>query len=153
MARRWLGIDHGHKRIGVAVGDTQARLASPVGLIRGADAFKQILQYAREYEVAGVVVGWPINIDGTEGPQGRLARQFALDLARQTSLDVRLWDERLSSFVADQHLKGLLTRKKRRQHQDSIAAAAILGDFLAGDGENTATKPQLVEGAEEGNTE
>jgi putative holliday junction resolvase len=140
---RWLGVDHGHKRIGLAVGDTQARMASPVGMIaadRG-DCTQQILSVARDYEVQGLVVGWPINTDGTEGPQAVLARRFAAELAKLTDLPVRIWDERLSSFTADEALKGLLTRKKKRARQDAIAAAAFLQDFLSHDGENTAHKP------------
>jgi putative Holliday junction resolvase len=69
-------------------------------------------------------------MDDTEGPQGKLARRFAADLAEQTGLDVRLWDERLSSFHADNALSQTYTRKKKRARQDAIAAAAILQDFL-----------------------
>ncbi len=140
---RWLGIDHGHKRIGLAVGDTQARMASPVGMASAErhDTVEQILAMARDYQVEGLLVGWPINADGSEGPQGVMARRFASELAKQTKLPVRIWDERLSSFVADQALRGLLTRKKKRARQDAIAAAAFLQDFLSRDGEQTAHAP------------
>ncbi len=130
---RWLGIDHGTKRIGVAVGGTEDALAGPVEMIpaRPAEpARTRIAQIAAEYGCAGIVVGWPLNMDDTEGPQGTLARQFAATLADETGLDVRLWDERLSSFHADQALAQTYTRKKKRARQDAIAAAAILQDFL-----------------------
>ena len=87
------------------------------------------------------MVGWPLNMDGTEGPQGRLAREMAADLARRTGLDVRLFDERLTSFAADKALAGTYTRKQKKARQDAVAAAALLGDFLAADGPAVAPRP------------
>ena len=89
-------------------------------------AIRRVLQLAREYSVEGIVVGWPLNMDDSEGPQGKLVREVAVRLAAATKLDVRLWDERLSSFDADQALAGLFTRKKKKQRQDALAAASIL---------------------------
>jgi putative Holliday junction resolvase len=142
----WLGIDHGTKRIGVAVGRTAAGIASPVETLAvgEADAPGGIARIARDYEAVGVVVGWPLNADGSEGPQARLARQFAETLAEETHLDVRLWDERLSSFEADDRLKGRLTRSQKRRYQDSVAAAAFLADFLKGDGPDSAPRPSEI---------
>jgi putative Holliday junction resolvase len=100
------------------------------------------MELAREYDAEGVVVGWPLNMDDTEGPQGRLTREIAAELAVVTGLDVRLWDERLSSFEADKALAGLLTRKKKKQRQDAVAAASMLKDFLSSDGPRTARRPR-----------
>jgi putative Holliday junction resolvase len=83
-------------------------------------------------------------MDGTEGPQGRTARTAAAELAAATGLDVRLWDERLSSFAADQALSGTMTSGKKKARQDAVAAAAILQDFLASDGPHSAPRPQDV---------
>jgi putative Holliday junction resolvase len=94
-----------------------------------------------EYAAVGLVVGWPLNMDDTEGPQGRQAREFAIMLADALKIDVRLWDERLSSFVADEALAGEFTRNKRRARQDAVAAAEILRDFLASDGPSVAPRP------------
>lgn len=94
----------------------------------------RLVRLVGEYSAVGVVVGWPLSADGTEGPQGRLARRFAADLARATGLDVRLWDERLSSFEADDRLRGAMTRRQKRRRHDAVAAAAFLEDFLAADG-------------------
>ena len=141
---KWLGIDHGTKRIGVAVGDTASGIAGPVTVIDAThpdSALAEIRQLAKDHEVDGIVVGWPINMDDTEGPQGKLARQAAVEWAEATGMDVRMWDERLSSFEADQALAGHLTRKKRRQRQDAIAAANILQDFLASGGPEGAPTP------------
>jgi putative Holliday junction resolvase len=139
---RWLGIDHGGRRIGVALGDDQAKFASPIAQLSAQDPalFAKIAAIMQEYGAIGIVVGWPINDDDSEGPQALLARQFAVDLAGATLADVRLWDERLSSFEADDKLKGLFTRGQKRQRHDAVAAAAFLGDFLTGDGPARAVK-------------
>lgn len=144
---RWLGVDHGTKRIGLAVSDAGGGIASPLEVLTETDpaaVAARIAQRAAEYEAAGVVVGWPLNMDDTEGPQGQLARRFASEIRRATGLDVRMWDERLSSMTADAKLAGRLTRKKRKARQDAVAAAAILQDFLACDGENAAPTPDAA---------
>ncbi|MDP6544233.1 MAG: Holliday junction resolvase RuvX [Phycisphaerae bacterium] len=141
---RWLGIDHGNKRIGVAVGDTSSGIAAPLTILDGAEDFnriaEQIVQIADEHDAPGAVVGWPLNMDDTEGPQGKIARDFAAELAEHTDLDVRLWDERLSSFQADQALAGTFTRKQKKARQDAIAAAVILQDFLSAGGPQAAPR-------------
>lgn len=144
----WLGVDHGSRRIGIAVGNEADGLAvgvavldaSPIDHLAG-----QIAKRLNEYGCGGIVVGWPLNMDETEGPQGVAARQFAAELARRIDTDVRLWDERLSSFQADDALAGSMTRMKRRRRQDAVAAAAFLGDFLAGDGPNIAPRPEQAQ--------
>jgi len=145
---RWLGIDHGTRRLGVAVADTETGIASPVEQLLAGDQrlTERIRRVAREYAADGIVVGWPLNADRTEGPQAVLARRFAAALARKTGIDVRLWDEHLTSFEADEKLRGQLTRKKRRRRHDAVAAAAILADFLAHDGPDAAPRPADVEG-------
>jgi putative holliday junction resolvase len=142
--KRWLGVDHGTKRIGLAVAQEGQEIAGPVAVIDAHPpqaAYQRIAEVAREYEVGGVVVGWPINMDDTEGPQALLARAFASALARATGLDVRLWDERLSSADADSKLAGLYTRKQKRARHDAVAAATMLRDFLAANGPEVAPKP------------
>ena len=142
----WLAIDPGTRRIGVAVGETSLRIASPLETVDARDrprAVARIAAIAREYHASGIVVGWPINMDDTEGPQAEDARRLAQEIADETGLDVRLWDERLSSFTADQALAGQLTRGKRRARQDAVAAGVILEDFLEHDGPTRA--PRLDE--------
>jgi putative Holliday junction resolvase len=145
----WLAVDHGHKRIGVAAGYTEDGIAMGVTVLStGAEEelFARIGSLVAEYGAAGVVVGWPLNMDDTEGPQALAARGFAGRLAESAGLDVRLWDERLSSFQADQALAGHLTRNKRRRRQDAIAAADFLQDFFHGDGPTTAPRPDEIDG-------
>jgi putative Holliday junction resolvase len=139
----WLAIDYGTVRLGLAVGDTDTRIASPLEVIPAQPqdrAFQRIAQTARQYQAAGVVVGLPINMDDTLGPQATWTRSQAQALARATGLDVRLWDERLSSFQADSDLAGHLTRNKRRARQDAIAAATFLQEFLNAQGPESAEK-------------
>ena len=141
---RWLAVDHGDTRMGLAVGDTDACLVGPLKVISAEPleaATDEIARLAADYGVDGIVVGWPINMDGTLGPQADEAKHFASHLAEITDRDVRLWDERLSSFEADKALAGQLTRNKRRQRQDALAAAAFLQDFLAGNGPTEAVRP------------
>ena len=142
---RWLALDHGTKRIGVAVGDAAGGVATPLEVLPAEPldgVVRRVAELAVEYDAAGLVVGWPLNMDDSEGPQGRMARAMAVELAGRTGLDVRLWDERLSSFEADQAMAGLYTRKQKKARQDAVAAAAILRDFLAGDGPAIAPKPE-----------
>jgi len=138
---RWLGIDHGLKRVGIAVAGEQDPIATPVEVIPAQPleaCLDRIAALAGEYQADGIVVGLPLNMDGSEGKQAGLARSMARALAQRTALDVRLWDERLSSFAADKALAGRLTREKRRARQDALAASAILSDFLEANGPKSA---------------
>jgi putative holliday junction resolvase len=103
-------------------------------------AMARIAAVAREHGAAGVVVGDPLNMDGSAGPQTMLARDFAGRVAEATALDVRLWDERLTSFAADHALAGRLTRGKRKVRQDALAAAAMLQDFFDANGPDIASR-------------
>jgi len=139
----WLGIDHGSKRIGVAAGSIPPGIATPVEVVPAEPhqaAMDRIARLATAYHAGGLVVGWPLNMDDTQGPQADLARELAGQLATATGLDVRLWDERLSSFAADELLAGKLTRKKRKALQDALAAAAILQDFFDSNGPDQAPR-------------
>lgn len=132
----YLGIDYGTKRIGLAVGDDVTQTASPVTTVtaqgpldRDADAVASV---AEEYGTAAFVLGLPLNMDGTEGPQVKLVRAFGAALAARTGLDVHYVDERLSSIAADDLLRPAeLTRKKKKGVQDAVAAAVILQTFLS----------------------
>jgi len=132
----WIGIDHGDRRMGIATGSTETGVASPVGVLRIGDmskeeVFARIYRYVDEYDADGVVVGWPLNMDGTEGARGRETRKFADSLSERLGVEVRLWDERLSSYSADEKLSGEMSRKKRRNRHDAVAASIFLEEFLA----------------------
>ncbi len=133
---RWLGVDYGTRRIGLAQSDPRGVLVSPAGTLastgsarRDADA---IVRWAGEHDVAGIVVGLPLNMDGTDSDQTRLTRRFVEHLRERTAVPVETWDERLSSFQADTLLAetGLKPRRKR-DLRDTLAAHVILDSFLA----------------------
>ena len=131
----FIGIDYGSKRIGLAVGTTQTALATPLTTIntRGelAEQVQAIVARVCNYEVAAFVVGLPLNMDDTEGPQAQLVRRFGTTLSEATGLPVHYWDERLSSFEADELLQGTeLTHAKKKRRRDRIAAQVILQGFL-----------------------
>ena len=142
--QRWLGIDHGTQRLGLAVGYQTDGIAAPLEVIPAnppQEALRQLASVVTEYAITGLVIGWPLNMDDTEGPQAKQARAFAIMLGEQFDLDIRMWDERLSSFEADQALAGQLTRKKRKARQDAIAAAGFLQDFFSSGGPDGAPRP------------
>jgi putative Holliday junction resolvase len=140
--RRWLALDLGDKRTGVAVGDEESRIASPVEVIelplaegaRGEALLRAIALAAREHGADGVVVGLPLNMeDASEGPQAKKARAFGDRVAQATGLEVRYQDERLTSAEADWRMaQSGLTRKQKKGRRDALAAAAMLEEFLRG---------------------
>lgn len=132
---RVLAIDLGDVRTGLAAGDDVVRLAQPLKVIEESDPDRRLERVIEEIDRHGadlLVVGLPINMDDTEGPRALAAREFGRVLAERTRLPVEYQDERLSSFEADESLKGSgLTRKGRKRIQDAVAAATILGDWLS----------------------
>jgi putative Holliday junction resolvase len=134
MKMRYLAIDHGQKRTGLAISDSSETLVSPHSVIETAneeELLRRISGVLDAEEIDAVVVGLPVNMDGTEGPRVRQVRQFVLMLQQRTDKPIHLHDERLSSFEADCLVGDLeLTRKKKKKRLDAIAAAAILRSFF-----------------------
>lgn len=132
---RFLSIDHGSKRIGLAVSDPGATLALPLTTIEASgdlsDQVAAVLSWAEEYEIDAFVVGLPLNMDDTEGNQAKAVRRFGAELQRISGKPVHYWDERLSSHAAEEMLRPAeLTRKKRKARLDRVAALVILQEFL-----------------------
>ena len=132
---RWLAIDYGKRRIGLAISDPGERIASPAGTLRAAGSpvtdASNLAAWARQNDVHGIVVGLPLNMDGSIGPQARVSQELAAALRHAAALPVELWDERLTSFQADQTMRAAgLTRAKRKQRRDALAAQAVLQSFL-----------------------
>ncbi len=135
MSSRFAGIDYGTARIGLAVSDPDGTLASPISAVSAKVKVEQqiaaIQKELGEFDVDEWVVGLPLNMDGTEGPQANITRQFADHLAKLTEQPVHLWDERLSSHQADAYMAGSgLTRQKKKSRRDALAAQIILQSFL-----------------------
>ena len=129
-----IGLDLGSKTIGVAVSDPDRRVAAPVETISrkrfSLDA-QRILDLAAERRAAGLVLGLPINMDGSEGPRAQATRAFADNLARLTDLPIALWDERLSTAAVERALIAAdASRAKRKSVIDQHAAAYILQGAL-----------------------
>ena len=125
-----LGLDLGEKTIGVASCDPDRRVATPVETIRRKkftlDAAR-LDELARERRAVGLVLGLPINLDGTEGPRAQSTRSFARNLARILPLPVAFWDERLSSAAVERDMIALdESRAKRAAKIDASAASFIL---------------------------
>jgi putative Holliday junction resolvase len=131
---RFLGIDVGRVRIGLALADEVLRTARPLRTVaRGPDAatLADIARTASEFEVVRAVVGLPLNMDGSEGEAARLARGFAGKLAAALGIPVELFDERLSTFEAETRLRDRgFSAKDRRARVDAEAAAVILQGWL-----------------------
>jgi putative Holliday junction resolvase len=129
-----IGLDLGSKTIGVAVSDPDRRLAAGVETIARtrftADA-ERLLHLAAERAAVGIVLGLPLNMDGSEGPAAQSIRAFARNLARLTQLPIALWDERLSTAAVERDLiTADVSRKRRAAVVDQHAAAFILQGAL-----------------------
>lgn len=132
---RVLGIDYGRRRIGLARSDEEGLLASPLPVYtrgtRVTDDVGRLARLIRELDVARVVLGWPLHMDGTEGDMAAEVRSFAAELESQTGLSVELFDERWTSVQADETLiAGDVPRRRRRQLRDGLSAMLILQGFL-----------------------
>ena len=129
-----IGLDLGTKTIGVATSDPDRRVATAVETIARkaftADAAR-ILALAAERNAVGVVLGLPVNMDGSEGPRAQSTRAFARNLARLTALPIALWDERLSTAAVERALIDAdASRAKRKAVIDQHAAVFILQGAL-----------------------
>ena len=131
---RTLGLDLGRATIGLALADELLRTARALRTIRrrgGESELAALREVVREYEVGRLVVGLPLNMDGTEGRAARHARAFASRLERALGLPVELFDERLSTFEARDRLRGLgFSWRDMRDKVDAEAAAVILQSWL-----------------------
>lgn len=132
---RILGVDFGSRRVGLAVSDPSGRIASPLTTLevpKNPSALLQlVLREARAWEAGEIVLGLPLNMDGSEGPQARRTREFGAALARAGDIPVRYWDERLSSHAAKDSLDQTgMSRDWKRSRIDTVAAAVILQSCL-----------------------
>lgn len=128
------GLDLGTKTLGVAVSDGLRQVATPLTTIRRVkftqDA-EALLKIAADRGLAGLVLGLPLNMDGSEGPRAQSTRAFARNLERLTPLPIAFWDERLSTVAAERALLEADTSRRRRAEViDHVAAGYILQGML-----------------------
>ena len=129
-----LGIDLGTKRIGMAISDLNQKIASPFKVEENKN-FSEILNILKKIiidrDICSVVVGDPINMDGSIGPKSQSSRSFVNNLSKEINIPILLWDERLTTVSAERSLlEADISRKKRQQIIDKIAASIILQSFL-----------------------
>ena len=131
---RLLGLDVGTKTIGMALSDVTRSVATPFDTIRRskftADA-KTIREVVEKNQVGALVIGFPLNLDGSEGPRAQSTRAFARNLAAHVTVPMVFWDERLSTAAVERHLiEANASRKRRAAVIDRMAAAYILQGAL-----------------------
>lgn len=131
---RALGLDIGEKRIGVAVSDPSGRVATPVTVLQASGRTpveREIARLIVDYEVARIVVGLPLSMDGTEGPQARRVRVVAARIASAVEIPVEFMDERLSSAEAGRRMREVgASERDQRGSKDMVAATIFLQAYL-----------------------
>jgi putative Holliday junction resolvase len=129
-----LAVDYGRRRVGLAVGDPQTRVATPLGQLAVASrraVIGEILRLAGEFEVGRIVVGYPLNMDGSRGAACDEVDGFVRFLRRRTALPVSLVDERLTSFAAEEMGKEMRDDfRRRKDFLDALSAQLILRDYF-----------------------
>ena len=130
---RILGLDPGERRIGVALSDPSGTIASPHSVVdrRTVDPAVAVRELCEEHGVERIVVGLPTGLSGNEGPSAKAARTFGELVAKATGLPVEYQDERFTTVTAEAALlEGGLSRDRRREVRDKVAAAVILQTYL-----------------------
>ena len=132
---RLMALDHGRRTIGIAISDAQRRMAQPLSTIRYTkltQAIAELTAIISQHQPAGLIIGYPLQLDGSEGPRCQSVRAFVRTLEAQISLPMLLWDERLSSAAARDALADAgLGGRAIAQRVDAAAAALILESLLA----------------------
>lgn len=134
MGQRLLGLDLGSKTIGVALTDIMCRIATPMEIIKRTkfthDA-ERLITIITEQNVGGLILGLPLNMDGSEGRRCQSTRAFAQNISDKINLPIALWDERLSTIAVTRTLlEADASRKRRKEVIDKMAAAYILQGAL-----------------------
>jgi putative holliday junction resolvase len=138
---RTLAIDFGTRRVGLALSDAGGKLATPYDVLAVTDpaqAIEPILRIIQNEDVRRVVIGLPLNMDGSHGPAAKTGVEFGQSLLTRGAKNIIYVDERLSSFQAEQDLTTRrregekITRKSKKQRLDALAAAHFLQEFLDG---------------------
>jgi len=131
---RVLGLDYGRVRIGLALSDPRGVIAIPLEVYRRGsleEDLRKMKNIIEEHRIRRIVVGLPLNMNGSEGPQALETRGFVEVLQGALDCPIEMWDERLTSRIAERAmLEGDLSRAKRKKHRDKIAACVMLQGYL-----------------------
>ncbi|MBU4312082.1 MAG: Holliday junction resolvase RuvX [Candidatus Omnitrophica bacterium] len=129
--RRILGLDVGEKRIGVAVSDALGITAQGLETIKQKDALAEIKSLIKQYDVEKIIIGMPLNMNGSKGERARFTDDFLVLLKKETDIETLTVDERLTTAQGERILlEADLSRKKRKRSIDKIAAQLILQTYL-----------------------
>ena len=150
---RYLGLDFGNRRIGVAVSDALGLTAQPVMTLERRrntrEDLRSLARLCRRFEVVGIVVGNPVHLSGELSPQAAKTQAFAAALGELTGLPIHLWDERLTTHEAHQILyEAGHARQEHRRVVDQVAATLILQEFLEKRGTKNREQRSGYDGAE-----
>ncbi len=130
----YLAVDLGDKRTGLAVGDDIVRIVQPITVLEtpiGQQLINEIQSAIKEHGIDCIVMGLPLNMDGSESQRSELTKTFAERLQDQVNIPINFQDERLTSAAAEEHLnQSGKTHKQKKKLRDALAAAEILKDFL-----------------------
>lgn len=128
---RVLGLDHGTRRVGIAVSDALRLTAQPLEVIARERAVARVAEIVSEYEIKEIVLGIPTSLNGSEGPAAAAARQFGAEVTLASGIEVSYVDERFTTVTAEKAmLEAGAKRRVRRESLDKVAAAIILRAFL-----------------------
>ena len=130
---RILAIDYGRRRIGLAVSDELGITAAPLPTLERKNrqqGIRLLRDIARKYKISRIIVGLPLHLAGHSGEMAEEASRFAARIKKELGLPVELRDERLTSWDAEQTLKGNVARPRTKRYVDSVAAAILLRDYL-----------------------
>jgi putative holliday junction resolvase len=131
---RYLGIDYGTKRIGLAISDELGSIAFPLDVVENTgerQVIKELGRVVAEKAVSAIVVGMPLKLDGTQGPAAENVGRFVEAVKAGLNLPVNVWDERLSTRIAERAMiEGGLSRRRRKQSLDQSTAQIILQSYL-----------------------
>jgi len=134
IGQRLLGLDLGSKTIGVALSDTICNIATPMEIINRTKFTKdaaRLVAIITEQNVGGLILGLPLNMDGSEGPRCQSTRQFVVNISEKIDIPIALCDERLSTVAVTRTLlEADTSRKRRKELVDKLAAAYILQGAL-----------------------
>jgi putative Holliday junction resolvase len=129
-----ISIDYGAKKMGIAISNQERSIAMPLFVVKQPaekDKINSILNLLKTYSLCGIVIGWPISMNGVENSQTLEVHNFAVNLSKAINLPIYLQDERLTSMAANSLLKSFgIKRKERNKHDDVIAASMILETTL-----------------------
>lgn len=128
---RLLGIDHGEKHVGLSLCDLTWTIASPFKVLSKSELLQHFQKLITQENIVAVVIGWPVNMNGTVGPQCEKVEQFSEKLTKVCNIPFCAWDERLSTMAVHRTMiEADLSRKRQREVVDKMAAAYMLQGFL-----------------------